>query len=615
MRLAQKGFALVILLLAIELVFLGRLLYSLDRATEVATRNERATAVVARANSLLKVFVDGAYTLTYYAITRDEAYSQKYDRSVQEVKANIEALYELLKDDPQSLKKLDSISKLALGASDEFSKAKKGLDEGELLNFTLFRKKMMPVLAKTMAETQSFVNQQEALAKSLDPDGAKRDRERIKFEIAFIGVPMNILLALFLMGFFTRNISRRLQLVESNTERFKSGEELAAPMWGNDEISSLDHVFHGMVKVLNAAKLKEQQATEVIKTSEQRLRTLIDSMPVSLITVNDAGAIESVNPQAEKMFGHTPSEFAKLNMSDLFDHTSSGAKESFVKDLFAKGMGRVVDCQARTRGGATIPVEVSFSEFESPEGKRFLAIILDVTERHEMERLKREFVAMVSHDLRTPLMTVHGSLSLLSDGALGEISDEAKTMVKRAEVQIERLRDLVSNLLDLARLESGRFSVNLEDALLMDIFQNSAESVSALASERNIKLDVKHTDLEVHADADRLVQVIVNFLSNAIKFSKEGSSVELLAVPKDQWVEVRVSDTGRGIPLEQQKKIFRRFEQVEDADSRKQKGTGLGLSICQSIIESHDGEIGVTSEPGKGSTFWFRVRAAEDSDS
>jgi signal transduction histidine kinase len=150
--------------------------------------------------------------------------------------------------------------------------------------------------------------------------------------------------------------------------------------------------------------------------------------------------------------------------------------------------------------------------------------------------------------------------------------------------------------------------VRFDEVLLLDVFENSADAVFGLAQEKDVKIDVKHTDFEVKGDADRLIQVTTNLLSNAIKFSDSGSSVILSAKENGEWIEVSVEDFGRGIPEAQQQKIFSRFEQVEAQDSRQHKGIGLGLSICQAIIEGHGGEIGVKSESGRGSTFWYRVR-------
>jgi PAS domain S-box-containing protein len=614
MRLAKQGILIVGMILVVEVCFLGFLSWMLHTANIAIGRYEYGMEVVTRTQGLLKIFVDGAQTLATYAVTRNEKQGKEYDDAVKDVEPSLAALKKLVKDDPETLRKVNKLSKLAREASAQFSEAKNELDEGEFVNFTRLRKQLMPILHKIMGEAQPFIVAQEKLAKSFNPVKARQTRDQVSFLLWGIGVPLNIVLAVVAMGWFTSRITGRLAILSDNTKRLESGEDLKPPMEGGDEISSLDQVFHSMANALRESAEKERVATEFIKFSEHSLRTITDNVPVALITVDENGTIESVNPTGSAMFEYRTDEFWKKNVSELFDVPANSNSESFVRDFVAKTETRPAELDARTKSGGIVPIELSIREFDTKNGKRYLATILDITERHEMERLKREFVAMVSHDLRTPLMTVQASLSLLAEGVLGELPPEATKIASKAEVQVERLRDLVSNLLDLARIESGRFDVTIGEILLQDVFENSADSVAGLAAEYGVKVEVTHNEFEIAGDADRLIQVTANLLSNAIKFSDSGASVILSAVERDkEWIEVRIQDFGRGIPEDQQQKIFSRFEQVEDDDSRKHKGIGLGLSICQAIIEGHDGEIGVESEVGKGSTFWYRVRQVVDS--
>ena len=615
MKLTKQGFLIVGLMLIVEVCFLGYLKLKLDETEAANAEYEYGMEVVTRTQGILKIFVDGTHTLAMYAISRNPEQGKQYDESVKNIEPDLRALQKLAKRNPEVEAKVAKISKLALQASAQFTEAKNELDEGEFVNFTRLRKKIMPILSKIMEETEPFLQAQEKYAKSFNPEKTRKSREQAYFLMWWVGVPMNILLAVIAMSWFMSRITGRLNVLSENTKRLEAGEELKPPMSGADEISSLDRVFHDMAAALRESAEKERVATEFIKLSEQSLRTITDNVPVALITVDDTGKIESVNPTGASMFGYRTDEFWKMNVGELFDIPASGTLDNFVKDLVVRTELKPVEMYARTKSGGIVPVELSFKEFDTEKGKRFLATILDITERHEMERLKREFVAMVSHDLRTPLMTVQASLSLLNEGALGELPPEAAKVSGKAEIQIERLRDLVSNLLDLARIESGKFDVQPSEVLLMDILQNSADSVAALANEHSVEVEVKHSEFEVLGDMDRLIQVTTNLLSNAIKFSDPGSKVVLSSVEYNKnWIEVRVQDFGRGIPADKRSKIFSRFEQVEEADSYKHKGVGLGLSICQAIIEGHGGEIGVDSEVGEGSTFWYRVRSVSDSE-
>jgi signal transduction histidine kinase len=223
---------------------------------------------------------------------------------------------------------------------------------------------------------------------------------------------------------------------------------------------------------------------------------------------------------------------------------------------------------------------------------------------------KREIVAMVSHDLRTPLCSISGVLTLLGEGVLGPLSDKAQRQVSLAEKSTNRLIKLINDLLDAEKLEAGKLQVVPRQLQLAPLIEQSVNSVETLARERAINLQINAGDLPVFVDGDRFVQVLVNLLSNTIKFSPDGSTVKIDARLLDSDVEIAVTDEGRGVPPEFVDKIFQRFEQVDQADEAERKGSGLGLPICKAIVELHGGKIGVTSAPGKGSKFWFTVPAA-----
>ncbi|MBX9690758.1 MAG: PAS domain-containing sensor histidine kinase, partial [Cyanobacteria bacterium] len=257
--------------------------------------------------------------------------------------------------------------------------------------------------------------------------------------------------------------------------------------------------------------------------------------------------------------------------------------------------------------GTLFPVEISCNGIQFKGGVLHLVAMLDVTERHEIERMKREFVAMVSHDLRTPLSSVQGMLALLSAGAAGNLPARAGSIVETAEGQLERLISLINDLLDIQKMESGRFQIERDEVLVKDLLDQSLEAVEQVAKAAKVEFSLPETNARMIADGARIIQVLVNLFSNAIKFSPADGSVEVTVIESPTEVEFRVEDHGRGIPPEHIDAVFERFRQVEPGDAKEKKGTGLGLAICKMIVEGHGGTIGVRSEPGKGSTFWFKI--------
>jgi signal transduction histidine kinase len=225
----------------------------------------------------------------------------------------------------------------------------------------------------------------------------------------------------------------------------------------------------------------------------------------------------------------------------------------------------------------------------------------------ELQKMRKAFIAMVSHDLRTPLTSVRGFLELLEMGALGELSPKAMQHTQRTSNSVDRLIKLINDLLDLEKMESGTVALHRKPINLREVIETSLDSVQVLAANSHVKIEYAPVDVTVNGDADRLAQVVVNLLSNAIKFSPENGVVSVSVCDQQDVVEVSVRDQGRGVPERFQEIIFERFRQVNEADHSEKGGTGLGLPICKAMIEQHGGRIGVRSEEGRGSEFWFTL--------
>jgi len=263
-----------------------------------------------------------------------------------------------------------------------------------------------------------------------------------------------------------------------------------------------------------------------------------------------------------------------------------------------------------SRWNKTLEAEVESKTGELIQSNKELAL---ANERlKELDKLKSDFVSMVSHELRTPLAAMRTSAQVLE---VADIDTETKKeMLDIILRNIDRLTNLVNDLLDLSRIESGRMELKFERVSLDSVIADSIESVRQTAIEKGIALNIElPKDLApVKADREKLTQVIINLLNNAVKFTPRGGEISIKASELNGQVEVRVSDTGIGIPPEDLNRVFDRFYQVDSTLTREAGGTGLGLAICKGIIEAHNGEIWAESEPGKGSTFIFTLEKWSD---
>jgi signal transduction histidine kinase len=237
-------------------------------------------------------------------------------------------------------------------------------------------------------------------------------------------------------------------------------------------------------------------------------------------------------------------------------------------------------------------------------------VLNNMDELHALDRAKSEFVSIASHELRTPLTSIKGSLGLLSNDIVGTLDQESKDMVLVAEQETDRLVRLINDMLDLAKIESRSLTLKKDWSSLNELLDKTAQGLKGFASAADVSIAVENFDTrcEVNIDSDRVQQVLTNLISNAIKYSPKQGVVTLKALPIHSGpLEVSITDQGQGISEENQSLIFEKFRQATDSSNHLVKGTGLGLAISKALIEEHEGEIGVRSVEGEGSTFYFTL--------
>lgn len=425
-------------------------------------------------------------------------------------------------------------------------------------------------------------------------------------------VALDWLLGLGIVIFFVRHTETRLNMLKENARRFAANEPLLSAVTSNDELGDVDRTFHDMTAALKEAQKREEAIMENLRLSERRLTSVINALPVALVVSDEQGNIESLNPMAESLSSYSSSDLVGKNISTLLsDRSKSGDGKTLVKRLLEESALRPIALEGISAEREVIPVEVYARDLEQVSGHKVLATIFDVTERYKIERLKRDFVAMVSHDIRTPLTSISGILELAGDGRLGAVSEDARQRLHVARGSASSLMQMVERLLGLEKVEAGLASLSMKKFALSELFNSVVGQMEASADEQNVSLVIVPTTLAATADLESIRQVLTNLLANAIRFSKPGSNVTVRADARGEAVEVSVSDEGPGVPRERQAEIFERFKQADGARD-KETGFGLGLAISKSIVEAHAQEIGVESELGSGSRFWFTLLGAGD---
>ncbi|WP_371229276.1 PAS domain S-box protein [Roseovarius sp. 2305UL8-3] len=362
---------------------------------------------------------------------------------------------------------------------------------------------------------------------------------------------------------------------------------------------------------------ESREASRKLQSAAAKTAAILDNAHDSIITIDPSGTIISYNRAAEEMFGYGVNEAIGRNVSLLMaaNHAADHDNhiEAYMNGRDARMIGQVTEMEAKRANGEIFPIELAVSRTQDESGVVFIGIIRDLTERRRVEQMKSEFLAMVSHELRTPLTSIHGTLSLIKGGVFGKLDQKADKMLTSSLGNAEMLGTMIDEILDLEKLTSGKMEVFIEKAGLVALMDRAMGSTKPYADRFSVDLELNQPvpDVHINIDETRTIQVLTNLISNAVKFSPEGSKVTVDAKQSDGWVRISVIDRGIGIAEEKQDMLFQKFSQIDASDSRKNRGTGLGLAISRELTESMGGRIGVTSAAGEGSTFWVEFRTSD----
>ncbi|HEX6267227.1 MAG TPA: ATP-binding protein [Burkholderiales bacterium] len=366
------------------------------------------------------------------------------------------------------------------------------------------------------------------------------------------------------------------------------------------------------------AQLGEQldsllDAHREVQSAAHKLSLFSERAPIAVFEVDRNATILEMNPAAENLFGYGAPELVGRNcITMLLGGEDRERTEKWWTEFVAAGRPATLTAErCLRRDGLELACEWTLTPL-SDEGKRVTAIVLqgrDITQQRAAERVRSEFTSTLSHELRTPLTSILGSLQLLHSGVLGALAKEQEELLEVAERNGQRLLDLINEVLDIEKIESGRVSLIPEPIDLERLLGESIRLSQGYADRFKVRLVLQEQRLEamVRGDRKRLMQVMTNLLSNAAKFSPPEGTVEVVLAKDGDVVRVSVSDRGPGIPHAFRGRIFGRFAQADSADSRIKGGTGLGLAISKRLIEMMDGRVGFEDRAGGGTTFYFEL--------
>ena len=348
------------------------------------------------------------------------------------------------------------------------------------------------------------------------------------------------------------------------------------------------------------------QTEQSLQRSEEQLKLITDALPVLIAYLDEKQRYRYTNRTYETWFGKPRSSLQGKLIKEILGKENYQRIQPYIEAALA-GEAVTFEVQIIAENGSPYWVNASYiPDFDANgEVKGFFSMIDDITDRKVIDRMKSEFISIASHEMRTPLTSIHGVVKLLSAGRLGKLSTQGHIMADMALRNSDRLVNLVNDILDLERMESGRDEITKVSCDSSKLIRQAIDTVSSMAINRQIILETNAVGIDFEGDQDRLTQTLTNLLSNAIKFSDNNSKIFISSKLQKDRILFAVEDKGRGIPDDKMTNIFERFQQVDASDARRKGGTGLGLAICRHIVQQHGGKIWVDSVYGKGSTFYF----------
>jgi two-component system phosphate regulon sensor histidine kinase PhoR len=461
--------------------------------------------------------------------------------------------------------------------------------------------------SSTLGQTLLYV------ARRIDPDDASRGVVRLALPLTavrsarshlllllILPLLLSVLCAVVLGWMLARRTARRLEDMARAASEIAAGRSAARVRpGGSDEMDHLARSLNRMAEELEKRLL-------LLSRERHQLQSVVDGMVEGVLLTDAEGTILLANGAFERIFdasaplaGRRPLEVARVPALQEILEQARHATAPFHREI---ALGGSAD---KTLQASLAPVR--------EEGRIVgtVAVFHDITELKRLERVRREFVANVSHELRTPLTAIRGYAETLRDGGLKD-PEKAAEFVRVIHRHAERLQALIADLLDLSRVEQGKAKLSLGPVPLRDVAAQAEAVILPLARRKNqrVLLDLPDTLPSPWADRDRLAQVLINLMDNAVKFTPDGGEIVLSGSAREGYVDLRVTDTGIGIPPAEIERVFERFYRVERSRDRREGGTGLGLAIAKHLTLAMGGTLEVESTPGEGTSFRLTLPAA-----
>jgi PAS domain S-box-containing protein len=437
-------------------------------------------------------------------------------------------------------------------------------------------------------------------------DRARKDAASAQ-ERMYLFLLCSILVAVAFMLFIGKWILRPIERLIRYTEEIRDGNlDLVVQIDSGDEIGRLSEAFNDMTTSLREFR---RNARAKLHRTQQATKEALNSLPDAVAIVDPDGKVEISTNSAKEFFGLDPGaqiqDLPEAIFNELFQEI---VRNGFIKE--AEKKKKIFQKFIKMEEHYFQPQTTVITD-QNGQLTGVLLIVKDVTEQRQLDEMKRGMISMVSHELKSPLTSVRMAIHLLLEEKVGSLTEKQTEILLAAREDSDRLHQILQNLLDISRIESGRLLMDCQDTYAQSLVLDAVEPYRRAAQDGGVELKIQHPDdlIKVSADVTQIGHVFSNLLSNALRYTAPGGSITVSAILEEQMVRFSVTDTGSGIPHQFMQRIFEQFFRVPDQNS--ETGAGLGLAIAKEIVEAHGGNIDVVSQEGKGTTFSFTLKKAE----
>ena len=502
-----------------------------------------------------------------------------------------------LPDEPKTLAKLESAYGDYLASIDQ-------LNTPAGNNTATYERAVRPAFQSVRdAATQLRDINQEAMSEASNRTAEVSQRAIVSVAIAGFSAAAAGFIISWLIS---RNLVRPVKAMQEATEQIASGDyDIQLAVASQDELGQLAEEINTMSRRLQSFKSLN---LDKVVAEKQRGEAIIRSLSDGIVVVDDQLRIVAINPVAAALFGTKPSLAEGRHCLEVIDDRTLYKRiQAVASSKEEPDEADDVPSELVVKQGSTEHYQYLATPVTTEDNRRLGVVLLlqNVTNLKQLDQLKSEFVMTASHELRTPLTGMAMSIDLLMETSQAKLSENEQELLKTAQEDVQRLRDLVNDLLDLSKIESGKIDMDRSAADPNQLVEKAINLLQIQADNKKIELTSQVADNlpAVNADFSKVTWVLTNLIANALRYAKE--KIEITAKSHGGWISIAVADDGQGIDPAYQRKIFDKFVQVKT--ERDIGGTGLGLAICKEIIKAHGGRIWVDSTPGQGSTFTFTL--------